>query len=146
MSNRKGPALNSIEGFTLIEMLVVIAVIGILSAAVLTALGPSRAKAKDARIISALNQFRILAETNYNGNYDGVPTSFNTANPSTEFDKVAKEIDDNQGQLTATKSSQPALDYAAWSPLATPNSYYCVDSAGSSKALQNSPGNVAVCP
>ncbi len=53
-------------GFTLIEMLVVIAMIGILSAVVLTALGPSRDKAKDARIISDVNQARAIAETYYN--------------------------------------------------------------------------------
>ena len=56
---------NQNKGFTLIEMLVVIAIVGILSATVLTALGPSRKKAKDSRIISDINQIRVQAEIFY---------------------------------------------------------------------------------
>src|SRR3989338_8812962 len=48
-----------------IEMMVVIAVIGILSAAVLAGLGPSRQKARDARIITELTGARGLAESLY---------------------------------------------------------------------------------
>ena len=54
-------------GFTLIEMLVVVAVIGILASVTLVALGPSRAKARDARIISAVSQARLIAEASFNG-------------------------------------------------------------------------------
>ena len=44
-------------------MLVVVAVIGLLSSVVLTALGPAKDKAKDSRIIQEVNQVRSLAET-----------------------------------------------------------------------------------
>jgi len=55
------------KGFTLIEMLVVVGMIGVLAAAVLTALGPSRQKARDTRVISGLNQLAAIAETGFTG-------------------------------------------------------------------------------
>lgn len=65
--------IKSQKGFTLIEMLVVVAVIGLLSSVVLTALGPAKDKAKDSRIIQEVNQVRSLAETMYNGTYNTLP-------------------------------------------------------------------------
>ncbi|MDO8752021.1 MAG: type II secretion system protein, partial [Candidatus Wolfebacteria bacterium] len=65
------------EGFTLIEMMVVIAVVGILSAAVLAGLAPSRNKAKDARIVSGVQQARAVVEGLYDpfsGGYPPGPT------------------------------------------------------------------------
>ena len=55
------------EGFTLIELLVVIAIIGILSSVVLASLNSARAKARDARRKSDLNQIRIALSMYYNG-------------------------------------------------------------------------------
>ncbi|KKU91681.1 MAG: Prepilin-type N-cleavage/methylation domain protein [Candidatus Jorgensenbacteria bacterium GW2011_GWA1_48_11] len=129
---------NNRKGFTLIEMLVVIAVIGILSAAVLTALGPSRAKAKDTRIISGLNQVRALAETLYDGDYDAVVVT------QTDIAKVATDITNNQGTLTINVATDK-LSYAAYSNLVS-GGFYCVDSAGTAKTEAATPGIGAVCP
>src|SRR3989338_4225127 len=103
----------STAGFTLIEMLVVVAVIGILSSVLLNALGPAKDKAKDSRIMQEVNQVRSLAETLY----DGVAL---------------------QGGELAIRKSTPALNYVAYSRLNSQpgtsevplTNYYCVDSLG----------------
>lgn len=58
-------------GFTLIELLVVIAIIGLLASTVLASLDTVRAKARDAKRISDLNQIRLALELYFadNGYY-----------------------------------------------------------------------------
>ncbi len=127
--------LKRLSGFTLVEMLVVIAIIGILSTTVLTALGPARNKAKDARIISDINQIRAVAETLYDGTYD------NVALDQPEIAKAAADVAKNQGELRINKSSdQGALNFAAYSKLASDsNTFYCVDSAGNALETKTEP-------
>lgn len=134
---------NNRKGFTLIEMLVVIAVIGILSAAVLTALGPSRAKAKDTRIISALQQVRALAEANYQNDYSWLPSG-TIANSDGKLGTSASDISTNGGSLVINKATSSAA-YAAYSVLAS-GGYYCLDSAGNAKNEGTDPGTAVPCP
>ena len=131
---------NNKQGFTLIEMLVVIAVVGILSAAVLASLGPARTKAKDSRIISALNQARAVAESYYDGDYAGLSTS----NPA-QMSQLATDITANQGTLTVNVSADPGLNYAAYSTLPS-GGWYCVDSVGDSKKVTSDPAGATTCP
>lgn len=62
------------KSFTLIELLIVIAIIGILSAMVVVALNNARFKAKDSRVLSDLVQIRRLMEMFYGENSQGYLT------------------------------------------------------------------------
>ncbi|MEK7464331.1 MAG: type II secretion system protein [Patescibacteria group bacterium] len=57
--------MKNTKGFTLIEVLVVIAIIGLLSSVVVVGLGGSRSKARDARRIADVQQIQNWLETQY---------------------------------------------------------------------------------
>lgn len=138
-------------------MLVVVAIIGLLSSVILTALGPAKDKAKDARIMQEVNQVRDIAETMYNGFYPA-----DLANPQTtnsDLSSLYADITTQGGGLRVILSSD-LRTYIAYSPLNTmvadPTTgvqepqYYCVDSAGHSDILLKEPdpslmANAASC-
>jgi prepilin-type N-terminal cleavage/methylation domain-containing protein len=84
-------------GFTLIEMLIVIAIIGILSTVALVALGPSRNKAKDARIVSDMNQVSTVMETLFNADTGKYPDS-SVAMANTAISAAGADIAASGGQ------------------------------------------------
>lgn len=131
-------------------MLVVVAIIGLLSSVILTALGPARDKAKDSRIIQEMNQVRAIAETLYNGNnYDALETeNFSNENLKALADDITAQLPVGAVGLTIIKSSPTlAKTYAAYSSLNVKAGdaqnpivqYYCIDSAGHSLVLNNPP-------
>ncbi len=137
--------MKSRSGFTLIEMLVVVAIIGILSAAVLVALGPSRDKARDARITSAIQQARAIAETLYNPASATPYADFTSG--QTSVAKLVTEISDQGGSFSY---SVTGTQYRISSQLLTKTGaggtqYYCVDSAGTAKITTSAPSG-SLCP
>lgn len=145
------------KGFTLIEMLLVVAIIGILSSAVLTALGPARESARDSRIVQEINQVRSLAETMYTGNYDNLPnvsgvTAIETI-ANSDLQKLARDISSFGGELIIRKANPPATSYIAYSKVNAkegkePNAltkYYCIDSRGNAGFTTTEPVTGTKC-
>lgn len=113
------------EGFTLIEMMVVIAVVAILSAAVLAGLAPSRNKAKDSRIISGVQQARAVVE----GLYDPFSGGYPVSEPAAAVGYASVEADVVKLNTTGLTYTASGGSFAISASLASGGSY-CVDSAG----------------
>ena len=62
------------KGFTLVELLVVIAIIGVLATLVLLQLGTARARARDTKRITDVNQIRTAIEQYFEDNNGKYPT------------------------------------------------------------------------
>lgn len=134
---KKNHPVGDVTGFTLVEMLVVVAIIGILSAAVLVALGPARDKAKDARVISAVNQARSIVESQYNPSTGKYPLKADLdVNPSIV---TAKQDASNNGATMYVESTGAQGKFRVFAKLNTKlenkDVSWCADSSGFSGQL-----------
>jgi prepilin-type N-terminal cleavage/methylation domain-containing protein len=68
------------KGFTLVELLVVISIIGVLATLVLLQLGTARARARDTKRIADVNQVRTAVELYYEDNSGAYPSAISDAN------------------------------------------------------------------
>jgi len=131
------------KGFTLIELMVVVAIVGLLTTIVLVNTQNTRFKAHDANIQSLLHQVRNAAEFSYIQNketYDMIcdpadNSLINTGDLGTLEKAIQKE---NNNQKVACLESIDGKDFAAASPLRSrQGKYWCVQAAGLSLELDH---------
>ncbi len=111
------------RGFTLIEMLVVIAIIGLLSSTVIIGLGSARIKARDSRRVADVTQIQNWAEINYSS-ANGYPPALTGSAPQDDPNSVPYAYQVSGGGDTAqvgaclegTDNAIPASEVAARCP------------------------------
>ncbi len=111
------------RGFTLIELMVVIAIIGILASIVLVSLNAARQRARDARVISGLAQVRTLGATQ-----EAIQGSFNGLD--TEIASIKADVDEQAPPNTVLvlHISSDNTKYCAYARLPSdPSKTFCVD-------------------
>lgn len=156
----------SSQGFTLVELLVVVAILGILSSIVLVSLGTANTRGKDGAVQANLDSLRTQAQLYYNDNsgYGSNPLVVNstgdctTGTAGTVFaePRVAKQVAAtnlaNGGGATvdvycnvAAGGSAYAI-YARLPSISSPITYFCVDSNGvGMNSTTATPGNNTSC-
>lgn len=147
MLKRKNKIFISLQkSFTLIEVLVVIAIIGILAGMILVYLGETRKKAKDSRIIAEMGQLRNAADLYYNNNNNSY-SSLDCSITDPNIDALCIDISSQGG--TKPSDDSAGIDifagYAGYCAKVKLNSgkYWCIDSIGKSKLYTADPGD---CP
>ncbi|HLD25513.1 MAG TPA: prepilin-type N-terminal cleavage/methylation domain-containing protein [Candidatus Andersenbacteria bacterium] len=133
------------KGFTLVELIIVIAIVGIIAAIVMIAFNTSRAKAYDARIKMVVHQLRTLGEVYYYNNeysFSGYDTCLGTPNEANCPGKLAEAVSTLKGELTRSNSSGPNVtatssSFCVGAPLATDSTQaFCKDAEGHSELTE----------
>ena len=78
----KGADMKAKHGFTLVEILIVVVILGVLAAMVIPVFGQASTDAKDSAVASNLMKVRLqieLYKNHHNGKYPGTGTGGNTA-------------------------------------------------------------------
>lgn len=129
------------QGFTLIELMVVVAIVGLLASIILLNTQKARFQANDAQIQSLMHQLRNAAELSYSQgveNYTAVcDEGDNTLSNSGDLGSLETAIKrENGNQNVACFESADKKKFAASSPLKL-GGHWCVESAGLSIQINN---------
>lgn len=151
----------SSRGFTLVELLVVVAIIGILSSVVLVSLSTANTRGKDGAVQANLDSLRTQAQLYYNANggygsnallvnstgdctTDTTGTVFEDARVRLQV--AAANLANGGGSVTCNVAVLGA-GYAIYAqlPSFSTATYFCVDSNGVGMRTTTVPGNNTSC-
>lgn len=144
------------KGFTLAELLVVVAIIGLVSSILIVNLSRERLRARDTAIMETMDTLRKRAEVDrdQDGNYDAVcndpgPGQNGTLSTTGYYFRINESVKTNNGGVNILCNKGPgAATFAAWTPLRLePNTYWCIDSKFQVKKLTAAPPiDATECP
>ncbi len=119
------------KGFTLIELMVVIAVIGILASVVMVAYPRAQSRAKDGVVMADADQLRTAAEITKDevGDYSGIEGK-GTTTPDTDCAALIADANSRVTGSFAFHYKVDASDYSSYCGIITLNSgdKWCIDS------------------
>jgi len=141
-------------GFSLIELLIVITIIGVLSTIILGSVSNSRSRAYDSKVKQQLSSFRTAAEIYFTNR---VPNSYGPASSvcNAEIFNNVSPADGSPGlyiaegnipDFTQVVCGSTDSAYAVKATLSSGNEYWCVDNKGASRAISGAPTSGTFCP
>ena len=123
------------KGFTIIELLVVVAIIAVLTGIVLVNVTAYINKGKDAAVQGNLSSLTTNAAAWYDTSttgFTGFCANTTATNPLAAADKA---FDGNATANEVTDCNETASEWAACGQLKTTDSYFCTDSTGAKKTI-----------